>query len=43
MQACDVSPYGIKAILSHKMPDGSDHPIGFMSHILSSGTWNWKR
>ena len=34
--ACDASPYGIGAVLSHKMPDGSDRPIGFASHTLSS-------
>ena len=34
--ACDASPYGIGAVLSHKMPDGSDCPIGFASCTLSS-------
>ena len=34
--ACDASPYGIGAVLSHKMSDGSDHPIGFASRTLSS-------
>ena len=34
--ACDASPYGIGAVLSHKMSDGSDRPIGFSSCTLSS-------
>ena len=38
--ACDASPYGIGAVLSHKMSDGLDHPIGFASeeggHALSA-------
>ena len=34
--ACDASPYSIGAVLSHKMPDGSDRLIGFVSRTLSS-------
>ncbi|CAG2227155.1 unnamed protein product [Mytilus edulis] len=39
--ACDASPYGVEAVLSHKMDDGSDKPIAYTSRTLTSAEKNY--
>ena len=35
MFACDASSYSIGAVLSHRMPDGKERPVGFISRTLT--------
>lgn len=39
--SCDVSAYGVAAILSHRMSDGSDRPIAFASKTLTAAEKNY--
>ncbi|KAK3544974.1 hypothetical protein QTP86_030418, partial [Hemibagrus guttatus] len=39
--ACNASPYGVGAVLSHIMPNGQERPIAFASRSLSKAEANY--
>ena len=39
--ACDASPYGVGAVLSHVMPGGEEKPIAYASRTLSKPERNY--
>ena len=38
---CDASPYGLGAVLSYRMPNGEERPVGYASRTLTKAEINY--
>lgn len=41
--ACDASPVGVGAVISHKMPDANEKPVAFASRMLTKAEKNYSQ
>lgn len=41
--ACDASPYGVGAVISHLLPSREEHPIAFASRTLTASEQNYSQ
>lgn len=41
--ACDASPYGLGAVLCHRMPEGEKRPVRFASRTLTKAEKNYSQ